>query len=326
MTARFLFCNLLPSLLAGALAWWVVRFLIRTLRLRESRLRLALYGIPLLKSALVLLGIGVVLPWPSFFDGWKAAAVPWHTAVPLALIWAGVCLIAQDVARRSVYREILAEAEPAERVAPEVQRLLQEVCARYREEAPWARRLPAPFVADPRRIPARLDAILSPRVHAPMVLTTPGREAVILPDDLVRRLSREELSGVLAHEVAHLMIERPGLLSPTWWSLLTPLSPIALAIDHEIRREAEKACDAAASALVKDPATYAEALVKCYRFARSERPARAVPAFVSQLTGEQPLISERVEELLRERSLSDAAWVQSAAGLVSWVSAWMLLF
>src|SRR5690606_5980245 len=85
---RFALANLLPSILAGALAWYVIRLLYRILPLRDARRRLALYGIPLLKSTLVLLGVGVVLPWPPVFESWKAAAVPWHTAIPCALIWA----------------------------------------------------------------------------------------------------------------------------------------------------------------------------------------------------------------------------------------------
>lgn len=73
---RFLVGNLAPSLLAGGLAWWLVRLLCRVTGLRDARFRLALYGLPLLKSTLVLLGIGVVLPWPPLLARWRALAVP----------------------------------------------------------------------------------------------------------------------------------------------------------------------------------------------------------------------------------------------------------
>lgn len=324
---RFLVGNLAPSLLAGGLAWWLVRLVCRVTALRDARFRLALYGFPLLKSALVLLGISVALPWPPFFAGWRALAVPWDVALPSALIWAGITLVVQDAFRRRRYREILAGAVPAAALSPSLQQSLDEVVRACRQSHGWRQRLRTPFIAHPGRIPESLPLLLSPWAPAPMVLTTAGEEAVILPATLPEQLSREELTGVLAHEVAHLMIGRPGLLSPTWWSLLTPLSPIAFVLDRQIQREVEIACDAIAAELVQDPATYAQALVKSYRFAAKARhTGQVVWSAVASLTGVSPLITERVEELLRERSLIDAQWFQASAGYLAWIATWALLF
>lgn len=321
---RFLVGNLAPSLLAGGLAWWLVRLLCRVTGLRDARFRLALYGLPLLKSTLVLLGIGVVLPWPPLLARWRALAVPWDVALPSALIWAGLTLIIQDAVRRRKYREILADAVPA---AASLQQTLDEVIRACRQTRGWAQRLRAPFVAHPGRLPAALPLFLSLRAPAPVVLTTPGEEAVLLPASLPEQLAQKELAGVLAHEVAHLMVDRPGPLSPTWWSLLTPLSPVALLLDRELQREVEIACDAVAAELIKDPATYAQALIKSYRFAaNAHRTGQTAWSAIAGLTGVRPLLTERVEELLRERSAIDAPWFQAAAGYLAWMATWALLF
>lgn len=327
MVARFVLANLLPSILAGAISWGVIRLLYRFLPVRDARRRLALYGVPLLKSALVLLGVGVVLPWPPLFVAWRAAAVPWYTAIPCALIWAGFTLILQDAYRRRAYEAILDGARPARLDFPEVDEVLAEVIELYRKTTPWRRRIPYPFGGDAQRIPGDLPVLASERVDVPLMLTDPTSRAVLLPASLAGRLSREQLKSILAHEVAHLAISRPHVISATWWSLLTPISPIAIFLAEDIQREEERACDAMAAAVLGDPETYAESLVKAFRLLNkaAKRPMPAV-AIVPQLTGKQPAISERVEALIRDRSLVDVPWTQAFISYLVWLASWVVLF
>lgn len=327
MVARFVFANLLPSILAGALAWGVIRLFYRFLPLRDARRRLALYGVPLLKSALVLLGVGLVLPWPPIFEWWRAAAVPWYLAIPSALIWAGFTLILQDAYRSRAYAEVLEGARPARFDFPEVEDVLAEVIELYQKTTPWRRRAPYPFGGDAARIPASLPVLSSDRINVPLVLTDPSCQAVILPASFAPHLSREQLKSIIAHEVAHLVISRPRSLSTTWWSLLTPISPIAIFLAEDIQREEERACDAVAAAVLGDRETYAESLVKAFRLVKSpaKRPVPAA-ALVPQLTGRRPAISERVEALVRDRSAVDVPWSQALMSYVVWVASWIVLF
>ena len=327
MVARFVFANLIPSILAGALAWYVIRLFYRFLPVRDPRRRLALYGIPLLKSALVLLGVGVVLPWPPLFEAWRAAAVPWTLAIPCALIWAGFTLIAQDAYRRRAYREILESARPASECVPGVDEVLAEVIEAYRKTTPWRKRIPYPFGGDAQRIPEDLPVLVSDRIGAPLALTDPTCQAVVLPAAIAPLLDRDQLRGIVAHEVAHLVISRPHIISTTWWSLLTPISPIAMFLAEDIQREEERACDAMAAAVLGDPEGYAASLVKAFRMLKQPlaRPALDA-ALVPQLTGRRPAITERVEELVRDRSFVDVPWTQAFMSYLVWIGSWVVLF
>ncbi len=327
MVARFVLANLLPSILAGALAWGVIRLMYRFLPVRDARRRLALYGIPLLKSALVLLGVGLVLPWPPIFAWWRAAAVPWHLAIPSALIWAGFTLILQDAYRRRAYETVLEGARPARLDFPEVDEVLDEVIELYQSTTPWRRRVPYPFGGDAGRIPEVLPVLSSDKIDVPLVLTDPTSQAVLLPSSFAPHLTRDQLKSIIAHEVAHLVISRPHIASATWWTLLTPISPIAIFLAEDIQREEERACDAMAAAVLGDRETYAEALVKAFRLikAPAKRPVPAA-ALVPQLTGRQPAISERVEALVRDRSAVDVPWTQALMSYIVWLASWVVLF
>ncbi len=62
LIARFLVYNLLLSLAAGLLAWLLVMAALRLMRIGSSVQGLTLLSLPLFKSFLILLGIGVVFP------------------------------------------------------------------------------------------------------------------------------------------------------------------------------------------------------------------------------------------------------------------------
>lgn len=330
LLVRFAAANLIPSLLAGAIAWFFVRLAVRTLHLRDSRRRLALYGIPVLKSALVLLGTATILPRLTFLRAWQAAAVPWETAIPCGLIWAGGALLLQDVVRRRTYQDALRGATPAAQTAPGVAKLFDDVKAAYNAD-PSPEGLSAETdhagTRNPRHIAEDVTIMVSREISVPMVLTEPDNQAVLLPTALVGQLNEDELRGVIAHELAHLVVSRPGFSSPSWWSLLTPLSPIAFFISRDIQKEVELACDACVANLLTRPESYAEALIKVYRFARAHPVRDGLQiSLVPRLTGAKPAITERVEVLLRDQSVADARWLQACVTYLTWWAAWFLLF
>ncbi|MFQ5796068.1 MAG: hypothetical protein ACE5JP_13610 [Candidatus Bipolaricaulia bacterium] len=87
---QFMLYNLLPSLVAGALAWLMVYAAIVSLKIQRASLRLPLLYVPLVKSTLILLGIGFVLPWPhGVFAAWNEHAVPPLVVLPYVLLWIG---------------------------------------------------------------------------------------------------------------------------------------------------------------------------------------------------------------------------------------------
>ncbi len=145
---RFLLHNLLPALVAGAVAWSAIQAGIHLLGIHRGKLRLCLLFAPLLKSTLVLLGAAVVLPWPQeVFQSWHQQAVPTRTVLPLFLLLTGAVLAARALlairSRRLALDEAVAPAGATLRLVA----ALDRVMAGYRRNreavaACWATSLP----------------------------------------------------------------------------------------------------------------------------------------------------------------------------------------
>ena len=68
----FALYNLAGSLIAGLLAWMMVMAALRLLSVRTPFLYASFLALPLVKSGLVLLGIGLVFPWGDSLPGSSA--------------------------------------------------------------------------------------------------------------------------------------------------------------------------------------------------------------------------------------------------------------
>lgn len=320
---RFVLYNLLPSLLAGVLVWGAAWAVIRLLRIEQAQLRLCLLAAPAIKSTLVLLGLGLVLPWPREpFTDWAAGALPATRVLPLLALWAGVVWGAGTLLSRRARRLVLGDCAPADEASPRLVRALDRVMNAYDAARPWD---PAcPWSAPTRRPALR---VTSRELPSPCVLTSGGEPLIVFPAKLERRLSDAELEGALAHEVAHVQLRRPLWCQGLALSRVGAVLPAAPILAGQVRREEEKACDEAAVAALGRPEVYAEMLLKSYRFAR-ERSGAVVARLriVPQLLGLRPSLSERVERLLRSPSPARQTRLQVPATWAAWVALYFVFF
>jgi Zn-dependent protease with chaperone function len=318
---RFLAFNLLLSLAAGGLAWLIALGGMRLLDLRSSAQSLCFLGLPVLKSLLILLGVGLVFPWPAqLFGAWRRLALPFGQVWPFLLVWAVGAALITFLAVRRARADLLREARPAEGADPALAAVFQQEIQAYRQ-------LSCPPCSDDvccvvGELPApRL--LISDRLDSPLAIT--GRDPLVLfPAGLGSRLTEAEISGALAHELAHFILRRPTWCSAGTLQKLTLIDPPASLVEAYLHRQEEKACDDLAVAVVGQPEVYAGMLTQCYRFAREQRqsglPGRL--AGLPRLLGVKPLLSERVEHLLAPQP-ARSGWRQSP--LAVWAM-WILIF
>lgn len=121
----------------------------------------------------------------------------------------------------------------------------------------------------------------SPSVVEPQIFLLPEGEPIIYADgirkssinissSLIEVLDREELEGVIAHEIAHI-IRRDNAIS--WFLLpfrfIMFYNPIALVEFRRIIHDREKLCDDIASSLTGKPLAFASSLIKVFRISRA---------------------------------------------------------
>ncbi len=190
LLGQFLLYNLLPSLIVGVLVWLVVVAAFSLLPIRQASLRLSLLAIPLAKSILILLGIGLIFRWPaSPFAEWHARAVPPNLVLPLLLLWAAAMLLVYHLLVRHARQRMLRNAYPP---PVRLRRILKEVLLIYREtaESSCANGLECGTARAPR---PRL--MISDDLNSPVALTAGGEPTIIFPTGLVSELNDDELGG-----------------------------------------------------------------------------------------------------------------------------------
>lgn len=294
---RLLANNLLPAIVAGAIAWLLVAAGVRLLDIRHGRLRLCLYLAAPIKSTLVLLGLTPVLAWPQeVFGPWSARAVGASTMIPLFLVVAGLGFLARAWISARERATALRDAAPATERSP-------RLAAAYR-------RVTETFARDRGRIAAACGG--QPPAATPPLLVTrhdlgsplavvDGPPVIVFPETLIERLDDAQLEGALAHEIAHLHVRR-------WFSCtssellrrLTAVNPFGMAMAAQLELEEEKACDDMAVAATGDAAAYAGMLLAGYRYA-SGRTGAPVLASLPRLLGIRPTLAQRIERQLAER-------------------------
>ena len=157
--------------------------------------------------------------------------------------------------------------------------------------------------------------LLSAEIGAP-IATGFLRPAVILPDDLPGKLSREELDHVLLHETAHIARwdDWTNLLARVLDGVLA-LHPVALWILRRIEIEREAACDNWVICRTRSPRSYAQSLVHLYEL-RFAVPRRS-EILAAGIFGGGSRLGERIEALLRRGgNFAPRASMQSVAASV----------
>jgi len=132
--ARFLVFNLLPSLAAGLLAWLLVWTAVRLLGIRSSSLSFCFYSLALFKSTLILLGIGLIFPWPvEWFGQLHRLAIPFNLAFPILLIWAAGAFLVYFLVVRKARQAALQGAQPADQAAPRLAAAFETVVEEFHQ-------------------------------------------------------------------------------------------------------------------------------------------------------------------------------------------------
>lgn len=322
MVARFLLYNLLPSIIAGTIVWLVIIAAVNVLSIRQAQLRLSLLVIPVIKSTLVMLGVSPVFFWSGqLLSVWEEQAVPTNQVLPFLLVWAiGVLVIQTWIVVRE-RKLILQSARPATS-SPRLVQTLETVLKAFRRQSSLtcmnglhcgSTQVPEPKLQ------------ISDRLASPVALTSGGAPTIIFPSDLISHLDDDELAAAMAHELAHFGLRHPWWCSANTLRKLSIVSPIAWLVATSIDKEEEKACDEIAVKILGKAESYAEMLVKSYRFSRihmtkvSQR-LRLVP----QLLGLRPMLSNRVERLLSPRSPLTNQTQQSIAACLLWTGLYLL--
>ena len=140
--------------------------------------------------------------------------------------------------------------------------------------------------------------LLSSEIEAP-IATGFVRPAVIIPDDLPVKLSREELDHVLLHETAHIARwdDWTNLLARAMEGVLA-LHPVALWMLRRIEMERESACDDWVVTRTRAARTYAQSLLHLYELRLASPPRREI--LTTGIFGSNSRLSERIDALLRK--------------------------
>lgn len=318
---RFLVYNLLLSLAAGLVAWLIVLGVVRLLGIRSSSLGFCFFSLPVFKSILISLGIGLVFPWPiQWFGKWQGLALPFWQVLPVLLIWAAGMFLVYWLIVQHARLSVLVEAQPAAEAAPRLAAAFENVLVGFREA-------PCPQCSDDlcRIVKMKVEPrlLISRRLNSPVALTDGGEPLILFPSGLVSQLSDVELAGALAHELAHFYLRRPNWCSAGLLQKLTLFNPVASLVGEYLHRQEEMACDELAVSILGQPEVYASMLTRSYRYSREQADRTAqgrlqvLPRLVGGLIGSKPLLSQRVEHLL-SIELTRKSWKQSR--LVVWLA------
>jgi beta-lactamase regulating signal transducer with metallopeptidase domain len=325
---RFLVFNLAASLLAGILAWLLVMAALHLLRLRSAFLHTSFLALPLIKSVLILGGMGLVLPGPVAWFGWvQSQAIAPLAALPWIIAWFGLAASVYTFFAWRARRDILKQAlHPNESEARRLNAALGNVINAYQQSPCCEAGEILCCISD--QIPADPDLLISEQLLSPLALVEAGRPVLLFPRQLLAELEEAELTLVVAHELNHFALRKPFGQSPGFLRGLILFSPIAFLLADYYHREEEKSCDDLAVAIFKQPEAYAKMLLKSYQFARRQsrsgwlKPLPSLPG----LLGAKPLISERVERLLTSRPAQNAWKIQPLLTGTLWLILVYFLF
>lgn len=317
---QFTIYNLAASLAAGWLAWVAVRLVLRLLRAPNAFLYTSFLALPLAKSILILLGVGIILPWTGFLS-LSSQALPAGQIWPFIVIWFLVTWAIYRLLGWLVQQNVIRKARlPEGAHLHRLNNTLEQVIQAYKQAACCEAGETVCCISD--QIPTVVQLFVSDDLSSPLSLLNDRQPVIIFPSGLLDIFDDKELSLALAHELNHFALRKPGRL----WSagnirLVALVSPIAFLLSDSLHQEEEKACDDLAIRILGSPGIYAGMLMKSYQFSRHQSRTRWQTEFLPQLVGAKPFFSKRVERILPKAD-PRKPWIQSS--VITW-SVWVLL-
>ena len=273
----FALYNLAGSLMAGLLAWMMVMAALRLLSVRTPFLYASFLALPLVKSGLVLLGIGLVFPWGGF-AAWQQRAVSPGSVLPFVLLWFGLALAAYYWLVARARADVLRHASPPpDRQEDRLQGALDRIAQAYRQTSCCEAGETVCCIAD--QVPANPRLLVSDWLRSPAALVEGGTPVILFPKALVELLDDHELTLALAHELNHFALRKPGGWSAGNLRILALVSPVALLLADELSRAEEKACDDLAVRMLGMPEVYAGMLIRATNFLGRDRPQKQRSAY-----------------------------------------------
>lgn len=317
---QFILNNLLPAIIAGLLTWLFVVFALNVLKIEYGWFRISLMYAPIIKSILVLLGIGLVIQWPrEVFATWSAQSVSFNLVIPFLLLWLGISILLRYYFAGRARGIALANAVTAQDAAPRLQASLQRVQKAY-EKLPAELAGQGAIVCVKKDIPAAKILVSAEGLDTPLILVNEKEPTIVFPKNLLAKLNDDELDMAIAHEYAHFMLTNPAWCSSEGMRHMTSVSPVARLLSAEFEREEEKACDDMAITALGKSEAYPEMLLTSFRFAAEQKsPLNSKLQVLPQLLGVRPIFTERLERLLGEVSPQMNLGYQCFAVGLAWI-------
>jgi beta-lactamase regulating signal transducer with metallopeptidase domain len=266
----------------------------------------------LFKATIMLAGFGFLVPeigmiWTDF----RSQMLPFSEVAPILLIWVGIVLMA----RRYFAHRALRSARGV--VVDESLRMRAEQSV-DRVTAMYQTRKEISCQSASCGVPVNLsrpDVLVSPNAKIPAIADSVPPTVIILPQRVVEQLDDAELEGVVAHEMAHVVINGTQIgCAPGWARFARWTSPLNLVFAKLMRREEEMACDEVAGLITGNPEALASALLKTHRMAHANQSRLFAP--LSGLTIRRAFLRQRVSALL---DLSEVpATLRSPGTIVAW--------
>lgn len=324
---RFLIYNLLPGLVSGLMVWLLIYTAITILQVRKATLRLPLLYAAVVKSILVTLGIGLVLPWPRWlFTTWHSKALPLGNILPIYLLWTGLAMLFGYLLVRRARKIVVQGALPAQQIDNRLESAINLVLKDFQNQP--ARQTGEGWICCRTGTQlSRPELWISEKVDTPLVVRDLADPVIVFPLGLSEQLDQTELEMVLAHEVAHLTLQRPICCASNTVKHFAYANPLALLLGSRLQYEEEKACDDLAVTLLGQPEKYAQALLKSYRFAgkHSNKPNWMRLGTTFRLSGAKAGLTGRIERLMDQQDTDNNLWLQRCITCLLWVFVAVLL-
>jgi Zn-dependent protease with chaperone function len=287
----------------------VVLIVIRVAGVKSATTRNGLYGAALVKATFTLAGFGALLPITgSFWADYQEQVLPPSQIAPVLLLWVGLMLVLRNFMARRALRSAGNETVSGS-MAKRVDQAVERVTSKFRSQPQIV------CLSITCNVPSDLSkptVVLSSSARTPAIAESMSPPALVLPIRVVEKLDDAELEGVVAHEMAHIVINgsQPGC-SPGWARFVRWASPLNVLFARFMSREEELACDEVAGRTTGNPEALASALLKAHRLSQTDQLRVFAP--LATLTIQRRFLSQRFGTS-RAGAGAHRAWCEDSCG------------